>query len=177
MTRLISICFGFLLFASCSNRRLSEEKAVYEKQLKQFNFKLSAVDPETLVKINYKNQDLSKEETKKIMDEYKDYLCFRFEIKVDGFSEEITQYYDKYDNKADYDKLINYYLFEMQNDLYLVGDNSEKIPCSIYFFERNYDLTKSNRFMLVFKKFETKGKVTFTYDNKYLNIGKVNFLI
>ncbi len=168
---ILSACMIFLL-GSCK----PEKSTAYEKQLKQFKFKLSPISAEALVKINYRNEALSPEETDKVMREYKDYLCFRFEISIDNFKGEITEYYDKNDSRADYDKLMSYYLFDMQNDLYLTGDNGEKIPCNLYVFERNYELTKSNRFMVVFKKPQT-GNCKFTYDNRYLNIGKVNFLI
>jgi hypothetical protein len=149
---------------------------IYKKRIKQYKFLLRPLGTEDLVKINYKNQDLSDDQLRELANEYKDYCCFKFEILVDGFNAEITEYYDKNDDKVNYEELVSYYLFGMQNDLKIFGADGNEMPCNIYFFERNYSLLKSNRFIIGFRK-PAGENFTFSYNNTYLNIGKVNFLI
>jgi len=175
--------FALLMHGSClkeSNASLSNANAlddgVYQKQIKQFKFILQPISANELVKLNYKNKELNSSEIKEIEKAYSDFMCFKFEILIEGFNYEITEYYDK-DEREDYDKLINYYLFEMQKDLKLNSSDGEEVTSSIYSFERNFELVKSNRFIIGFKKPKSQAEITFSYDNKYLNIGKVNFQI
>ncbi len=155
----------------------NSNKNAYKKQIKQFKFILQPLSIDNLLAINYKNKKLSEAETKEIKKEYSEYWCFKFEILIEDFNAEITEYYDKKDEKGDYDKLVSYYLFDMQKDLKLIALNGEETPCNIYSFERNFELVKSNRFMIGFKKPKSTNQITFSYNNNNLTIGKLNFQI
>lgn len=68
---------------------------------------------------------------------------------------------------------LYYFSFHFQNDIYLQqGDN--RIPCTLYHFERAYDLSKERRFLLGFAKPENgKGEKTLIIDSQALGTGTV----
>lgn len=74
---------------------------------------------------------------------------------------------------------IQYLSFGMQQDIYLEEDGKE-LPCKLFHFERNYNITKERTFLLAFeqnKNTETKDK-TLVINSPVLNTGpiKVKFL-
>lgn len=174
--RLISVFVLFLvLTSSCDN--FTRDQKVYEAELQQFHFKLTPLKTESLMERNYVSSKLSTTEEKLVIEEYNNFLYYTMDIKIEDFDCDITEYYDKFDGKGDYDRLLNYYLFEMQNDLSLKGPDGEKIPCTIYYFERNYSLTQTNRFMIGFRKPTGSGEAVISYDNRILNLGRINFQV
>ncbi len=74
----------------------------------------------------------------------------------------------KYDlsSKEEYDKRVNYFSFNMQKDIQLV-DGQDTIPCSLFHFERAYDVTPNSVFELGFApgKNSTGNKTLIYHDN------------
>jgi hypothetical protein len=57
---------------------------------------------------------------------------------------------------GEYNARINYFAFGMQHDISLV-DGTDTIPCSLFHFERAYDVTPYSTFLLGFNKGAKKG--------------------
>lgn len=78
-------------------------------------------------------------------------------------------------------ELINYFSFEMKNDLQIIEDG-DTISCVLYTFERNYDLTPHLDFSLAFPaKSKSNEKlfsdIQFIYNDQKLGTGPVRFSI
>jgi hypothetical protein len=78
-------------------------------------------------------------------------------------------------NEADYNQRLNYLMFEMQNDFYLV-DGKDTLPCLFYHYERNFDVSPDNNILLGFERDTLQkeiGDKTLIYDDKILETGPV----
>jgi hypothetical protein len=170
----------FVIISSCSVNKdpdgstdFDEEKNVYFKKIGRYHFSLKPYSSDRLAAINYPGG--SGETRDSIIKDYNDFICFVFEIDIDGFSESITDY-DEPGKESDYDEKVNYYLFGMQNDLKLADNKGFETPCTIYYHERTNEISKSNRFIAGFRRPKTEDLI-FEYNNPYLNCGKVNISI
>lgn len=168
--------------ASCSMNKdtngsmdYDAEKNIYSKRIGPYTFDLKPYSTGKLASINYEDKTISRETKDTIVNDYNNFVCFVFEIGIDGFSESITDY-DEPGKESDYDKKVNYYLFEMQNDLKLKNGKGLETPCTIYYHERMSGISKINRFIVGFRRTGTESLV-FEYTNPYLNCGKVNISI
>lgn len=77
----------------------------------------------------------------------------------------------------EYLKRVTYLTGEIRNDFkLLVG--LDTVPCSIAHYERNYNISPNNNFMLVFPKDKTlKEDLVLIYDDKVFGEGKLEFRI
>jgi hypothetical protein len=177
--------FVFVVFiSSCSTNKNSNDnndfisdENLYLKTVKQYTFKLKPYSSNRLVNINYKEDinKFSKVQQDSIIKEYNSYLCFVFEIDIDDFKGDISDY-EEPGKDFNYDQKVNYYLFEMQNSFKLKDSKGGETPCLIYYFERLNEIAKTNRFIVGFKKPKTEEQ-RFEYENPYFNCGKINFSI
>lgn len=77
---------------------------------------------------------------------------------------------------SEYDERIKYFAFDMQQDIKLIEDG-DTIPCSLYHFERTYDLAPYSKFLLGFMKGKNSEpkKRTLTFYDKIFNKGFIKF--
>lgn len=85
----------------------------------------------------------------------------------------------KYDlgSGADYKGRVEYYAFKFEKDIIMVTGN-DTIPCSIFHFERTFDVAPYSSFLLGFKipvKDKRKDR-TIIIDDQIFNKGTVKFL-
>lgn len=173
---LIPIILAVLL--NCTARKTGEsldfdsDKGKYIKKVKQYTFTLVPLNSEKLAAINY-DQDVGEGEYRdSITAQYSDFTCFMFEINIDGFTGDLSEY-EEPGKEGNYNAKVNYYLFEMQRSLRLVNDKGIESPCSVYYFERLNELARKNRFMIGFKKPEGSNFVL-EYNNPFFSCGKIN---
>jgi hypothetical protein len=154
-----------------------EKEEFYYKKVSQYGFRLKPFDPVRLMTVNYGDalNSFSKEKRDSISLEYKGYACFVFEIDVEGFTGDITDY-ESAANEATHEQKMNYYLFGMQNDFRLMNEKGIETPCIIYYYERLNEIAKTNRFIIGFKT-PNQGGTSLEYNNPYLNCGKIKFSI
>lgn len=169
---------------ACSLSRSSEEvdesDAVgqsYSKTIGNYTFKATPCNSNKLIAINYKDklEAMSKSAVDSVIKEYNNYLCFIFEINIEGFDGDIVDY-DEPNNEIDYTKKLNYYLFSMQNDFNIKDDKGKSSACIIYYFERLNELTRSNKFIVGFNN-SVDNNFTFQYSPSLLKCGDINFNI
>jgi hypothetical protein len=175
-----------LFIGACSLNKNSNESAdyieaenLYQKKVKQYTFTLKPFSSEKLLATNYAEtiNTQSPAERDSIIAEYKNYLCFVFEIDIEGFHGDISDYEEpEPSNEKNSESKVSYYLFNMQNDFKLKSNNGSESPCVIYYYERLNEIAKTNRFIVGFKK-GTAHDYTFEYNNPYFNCGKINFSI
>ena len=115
---------------------------------------------------------------------------FDLVISLKSSQGELLKY--KIGSSEDYDKRVKYFAFEMQNDIKLV-EKEDTLPCSLFHFERTYDVAPYCTFLLGFSldknkqnnektiilydRMFDKGTVKFTFNKKEItNIPKLNNL-
>ena len=94
---------------------------------------------------------------------------FNFHIKPTDNSTSPLKYIVK--SETEYNKIINYLAFEMQDDIYLL-DGLDTLKCQLFHFTRNYDVTPNLDFVLGFEKRKKKDFV-FVYDDQIFNTGTI----
>lgn len=162
------VAYGFIKF----KRNIKPDTFV--KEIKEYRFELTPISDKQLVSINYKASQLSEQNRDSIEKSYQDFICFKLDVIIKNFQEDITSFVDKsFGEEVNSDQLTNYYLFKMQQDLKL-NTNNEELPCLIYFFEQNFALTKRNTFIVGFKHPVKNDRTYLSIDNKYFGLGKIN---
>jgi hypothetical protein len=149
----------------------------YYKKVNQYGFRLKPFDPAKLMSINYGDtlNSFSREKRDSIELEYKSYTCFVFEIDIEGFTGDISDY-ETVTNEGTPGQKMNYYLFGMQSDFRLVNEKGAESPCIIYYYERLNEIAKTNRFIIGFTN-PKQGDISLEYNNPYFNCGKIRFSI
>ncbi|MDX2172815.1 MAG: hypothetical protein SFY56_06825 [Bacteroidota bacterium] len=182
MVKLISsyIIVVVILFQSCSLKKANKEEyeytgTSYSKNIGKYSFKLTPFDSKKLIALNYKDEleRISNAEKDSIQKEYDNYLCFVLEITIDGYTGDIVDF-EEQNMESDYNKRLNYFLTEMQNDLILKDSKGIDTPCNIYYFQRLSELAKTNKFIVGFSK-PSSNEITFQYKNSLLKCGTINF--
>jgi hypothetical protein len=171
-----------VIISACSVNRGSDgnldydqERNIYFKKIGQYAFSLKSYSSDKLAAVNYSEDSISKDAKDSIIRDYDNFICFVFEIDIDGFRESIIDY-DEPGKEFNYDEKVNYYLFNMQRNLKLKNGKGIETPCTIYYHERMNEISRTNRFIVGFKKIGTEDAI-FEYTNPYLNCGKVNISI
>lgn len=79
----------------------------------------------------------------------------------------------------EYDQRVNYFSFGMQNDLVLF-DGQDSLRCLLYHFERAYNLTDENTFLLGFdlpSNQEAINSKKLIYKDQFLGVGQIELTI
>jgi hypothetical protein len=112
---------------------------------------------------------------------------FDLKIALTTAEGELLKY--KLGSSSEYDQRVKYFAFAMQNDIKMV-EGGDTMPCSLFHFERTYDVAPYSKFLLGFmpdkeKSLEEKtllfydrtfgkGMIKFTFKNKQIeNIPKL----
>jgi hypothetical protein len=115
------------------------------------------------------------EKLKGAMDNYKGFEYYTLRVKIDQPGKDVLSYDSK--GASDYTERVQYYAFDMQNDIKLVSDG-DTLPCALYHYERNYNLTDFTNFMVSFPSPKDASKDrTFVYEDKYLGTGTIKLTI
>lgn len=117
------------------------------------------------------NNDMLLSETEKI----KDLQYFTFRIGVPGSNDEAIK--NGAANYSEYQKRVNYFSLQMQQDLRLI-DGTDTLACVLHHFERTYGVDPYSTFVLAFEKGEKENQSkTFIYNDNVLGVGPVKFTI
>lgn len=83
------------------------------------------------------------------------------------------------DNSAEHFERLNYCEFSMQNDFTLVI-GKDTVPCGMYHFERSYNLSPNNNFILAFpdkNSYKNQADLSLVYTDHLFGTGKSVFTI
>ena len=136
---------------------------VYEIQYKPYEY---------IVCMEERKEKLADSVVKKKVEEINDMQYYDLTISLNSGSGELLKYgvtaYDQYD------KRIKYVSFDMQNDISLVEDG-DTIPCSLFHFERVYDVAPYAKFLLGFAKGkkDSPQQSVIVFDDKLFNQGLI----
>ena len=147
------------------------------KQISNYKFQLQYKLLEYIIAQEILNKNLTREEIEARMEEKKDmqYLTLRI-----GSADERTSILEtNLTDRQEYYERLDYFAFQMKKDLILV-DGTDTLGCSLYHFERTYNLTPFNNIVLGFANpgylKEAKDK-TLIYKDNILDIGAVKLTI
>lgn len=113
---------------------------------------------------------------KKSENETSDFVhFFDFKIKIENHNGEILKY--NLSSPLQYDNRVKYLSFGAEKDIYLV-DGIDTIPCSIYHFERAYDVAPELTMILGFtSKQKFVSSKTLVFQDKLFDKGIIKFTI
>lgn len=161
-----------------------------EKTIDDMIFTLQYKPHEYIVCMEEREPQLQDSLVKRKVGELSDMQYYDFKITLKKGEGELLKF--KLNSPEEYNERINYFAFNMQKDIQLVEGN-DTLPCSLFHFERAYDVTPSSVFMLgfplsknnpeddktliVYDKTFNKGFIKFTFSNKELkNLPKLKTL-
>lgn len=154
-----------------------KEKQTISKKIKEVNYNLQYISNEQMALKDVDDiSKISQTQFDSLVKNYDSLLFFNLEISIDNFTDDILKYNLGGDMETNYSRLVEYYSFKMQNDICLVQNEKDTIPCVLYHYERNYGISPKTNVMIGFKP-KTLSNLVLVYDNKHLKTGTVKFQI
>lgn len=130
--------------------------------------------PEFLALMQEQNENITKAELDSAMNEISDLIQFRLQIEVPGSGKEFLKH--NLTNESDYEPRVKYFAFDMQKDIYLKTEKGDSIPCSMYHFERTYNVSASSVFLLGFAGAQLEGKTEIIIHEKVFAGQEIRFV-
>lgn len=178
----IFLCGLSLLVLCCTSRHLepaayrkwvqdNENGLLQERQIEDIVFRAQYKPADYVILREYKDK-LSDSLLKARREELKGMHYLDLKLSVAGPAKDILKYGVSTENEL-YQRMY-YFSFGFQDDLYLL-DGEKKIPCSLYHFERSYDMAPERTFVLGFAGEEAdNGKdLLLVIDSPELGVGTV----
>ena len=186
VNRLLFLCLISVLF-SCQKENmtpinyLSHIKSVdsgmlKEKKLGGFVFHLQKEPIPYKFLIHHKQDNFSHMELEEYLKDMGGMQYYTLKIGVENSNENILMY--QLQSELDYQNRLGYFSFAFEQDIYL-EENGKILPCSLFHFERMYDLTPMRTFVLGFEQNpnnENEDK-TIVIDSEFFGVGKVKLNI
>lgn|GEM_PF-897290 len=100
---------------------------------------------------------------------------YMIKIEVPGAGMELAKINLSY--QAEYEERIKYLSFDMQNNLKAITDDSSEINCTVYHFERTYNITPYSTFLIGFpdEKLKSSKFRTVVLNDNLFNNGLIKF--
>ncbi len=98
------------------------------------------------------------------------YLTLKLKVQQEGKPTDILRY--KLGSEKEYYDRLYYYSFRFVNDLYLLNGD-EKIPCSVFHFERSYDLSAYRTWIIGFYTHLKENDLILVIDSPQMDTGPV----
>lgn len=176
-----------ILLSACSEKEMmpkefanyvaSEESGLLvKKQVNEFVFELLYEPIEYKIVNQLRAENVSNAEYNELEDAMKGMQYYVLKIGVEGSNKSILKYL--LESEEDYQNRLAYFSFGFQNSIYIEEDGVQ-IPCSLFHFERAYDLTPKRTFVLGFEQ-NSKTKYndkTIVIDSDFFKTGKVKIKI
>lgn len=117
-------------------------------------------------------------DTAGVLENYKKNAGFLLRVNADKFQDELLKY--QLGSVNEYYHRIEYYSFQVQNDIHLVLNEKDTVACSFHHFERNYGIGPEIRLMTNFPVTENElfaaNKVQIIWNDRVFKNGPVKFL-
>lgn len=130
--------------------------------------------PQELKLINLEKKGAMNQE---LFDEFKkddkNYHEFLMQLSIPSFGDEFLKF--KLDEGMTYEERLKYYSFEMKNDIKLVVDKQDTLPCTTYIFERNFGASPNASFTLGFELPRSYDQFTILLNDKAFGNNDLTF--
>ena len=141
------------------------------KQIDEFEFSVQYKPYEYITCLEERKENIEAEIVKNKTEELKGMTYFDLIISAGGNNGELLKY--KLPKNSDYPNRIDYYSFNFQKDIFLV-QNNDTIPCSMFHFERTFDIAPYAKFLLAFPVTDSKSKeATVLFYDKIFDKGMI----
>lgn len=122
-----------------------------------------------------RSYELTKEEIAAKCERKKGMQYFNFSIELTNGNGDVLAH--RVNSDTEYQQRVNYYSFEMQQDLFLVQDG-DTLPCKLFQFARNYSLAPRLDFAVAFDEGKSqKADQQFIWNDRVYGLGMVKMTI
>lgn len=145
----------------------SENGFKKEKTIDNLTFSVQYKPYEYIICMEEKKEELPDTLMKSKIDQINDMQYYNLKIELNEGSGELLKY--QLTSQQQYQQRVNYFSFNMQNDIQLV-EGKDTLPCVLYHFERAYDIAPSSMFLLGFPLSKSKSqqeKTILVYDKTF----------
>lgn len=141
------------------------------KQVGDFNFE-AFYKPINYLSLKELNNNINEDTFNEKKKEYGNMEYFSFKLSAKDNHEELLKY--NLSNENEYYQRIEYFSFKAQSDFKLIS-NTDTVLCSLFHFERTFNLVPHITFILGFPKTVTSkiNTLKIMYDDKVFNNGKI----
>lgn len=150
-----------------------------EKNISNYSFRLQLKPSEYIVAREFGAENIHKVDEFKTRNAQLDSFCY-FNLDISSADKKKSVLSEDLIEQSEYYSRLNYYTSFAQNDIKLYI-NTDTLSCTLYHFERTYDISPFNTIVLGFKlpcKFkDLNSDIQLIYDDKVLSVGEVKFLI
>jgi len=151
-----------------------ENGFVKVRDMGEVQYTLQQVPAAVMVLNGLKKERVKAEEFNRELAEYSGMEYYWLRMEIPGYPNEIAQY--GISDHSEYDARIKYLSFDMQEDITMETESGDQVPCSLYHFERTYNITPYSTFLVGFDKTLLKeGDKTFVFNDMLFNHGKIKF--
>ena len=151
----------------------SENNLMFSKAIEGIHFSVLCKPADYIVCKEIRRDKITSLEQSNIKSQLGDLQYFDLRITIDDFKSEFLKY--NLSSITEYEKRVDYCAFQMQNDIKLVS-GTDTIPCSIFHFERTFDVVPYGEFVLGFEKpIHSATEETFVVYDKLFNKGTIKF--
>jgi len=150
-----------------------ENNLIMSKTIDDIHFSILYKPTEYIVCKELDDKEIDKDKYENIKAQLGDLQYFDLRVQINDFNQEFLKY--NLTSSAEYDRRVNYCAFQMQNDIKIIA-GLDTISCSLFHFERAFDVVPYGQFILGFKKpTHSTGEETFVFYDKVFNKGIVKF--
>jgi hypothetical protein len=144
------------------------------KTIDEVKYLLQYKPHDYLACMELKKDTVNKSEVEKKEQEFKGMLYFDFKIHIPNGSAEFLKY--NISSTTEYQQRVTYCSFSMQYDISIV-QNKDTIPCTMYLFERAFDVAPEGTFLLGFDEaaLDVNKEMTFVFSDRLFKKGAIKF--
>lgn len=153
----------------------SEQNELFKsKTIDEVKYILRFKPHEYMACMEIKKDTISAAEIKSKEKEFEGMLYYDFKIHIPNGSAEFLKY--GVSSTPEYQQRVSYCSFSMQHDISLV-QGSDTIPCSMFLFERAYDVTPEGTFLVGFDEHsvDLNKEITFVFNDRLFRKGMIKF--
>lgn len=145
-----------------------------EKRIKDLTFSVQFKPYEYIVCLEEKKQEIADNIVRKKVAELDGMQYYDLKISLPQHSGELLKY--ELSSAQQYQERVNYFAFGMQDDIQLI-EGRDTIACTLYHFERSYDVAPASTFLLGFptNKQEAPEEKTLLIYDRIFNTGLIKF--
>lgn len=131
---------------------------VKQKQIKEFNYKLKYLPVEFLISNELRDNSPSKELVDSLRKNYEGMEYYELTLSVDDFKDETIKY--NLTDMQEYQNRLSYLSFSMQEDLTIIQENNQVVPCKLYHYERTFGVAPHAKILIGFSKDDLNPQTT-----------------
>jgi hypothetical protein len=144
-----------------------------ETKMEELTFSVTHKPADYIICMEQKSELIPMNVSQQRKEELKGLEQYEIKIALNEGSGELLKH--QLGSVAEYSDRVNYFAFKMQKDITMQTDKGEIVPCTLFHFERTYDVVPYCKFLIGFKPTEGSTK-TIVFRDKTFGKGTLQFL-